>query len=256
MASTAQPRNRRRARSATKSSGPSSPEPGAAKQDAPPSARWYRSTAALAMLSGMLLYAAFPPLGWWPLAWIAPLGWLLLIRARSCRAVVLTSCCGQPRLFMAAAVPLRAAAALDGGDRLVCALVLSRLLFPGVCRSVARRSASPADSAGCGGAARVGRPRTVSRTFSLRSVGRVIGTFASRLDGADSNCRRGRRLRTKRAGDARRRVACLHVALGRQTLATVAGGAGGNRGRSSIALWPVSVRRTVAPCISTRPRRE
>ena len=28
----------------------------------------------------MLLWASFPPLGWWPLAWIAPVGWLLLIR--------------------------------------------------------------------------------------------------------------------------------------------------------------------------------
>ncbi len=32
-----------------------------------------------ALASGLLLWAAFPPLGWWLLGWIAPLGWLLLI---------------------------------------------------------------------------------------------------------------------------------------------------------------------------------
>ena len=32
------------------------------------------------LLSGLLLWAAFPPLGWWPLAWIAPVGWLILVR--------------------------------------------------------------------------------------------------------------------------------------------------------------------------------
>jgi hypothetical protein len=31
------------------------------------------------LISGFLLWAAFPPLGWWPLVWIAPLGWLHLI---------------------------------------------------------------------------------------------------------------------------------------------------------------------------------
>jgi len=41
---------------------------------------WYRSTWALATLFGLLLFAAFPPLGWWPLAWIAPAGWIWLAR--------------------------------------------------------------------------------------------------------------------------------------------------------------------------------
>ncbi len=31
------------------------------------------------MTSGLLLFLAFPPLGWWPLAWIAPVGWCWLI---------------------------------------------------------------------------------------------------------------------------------------------------------------------------------
>lgn len=30
-------------------------------------------------LSGLLLWAAFPPLGLWPLAWLAPIGWCLVI---------------------------------------------------------------------------------------------------------------------------------------------------------------------------------
>ncbi len=34
----------------------------------------------LSLLSGLLLWASFPPLGWWPLAWIAPVGWLMLVR--------------------------------------------------------------------------------------------------------------------------------------------------------------------------------
>ncbi len=32
----------------------------------------------LAILGGLLLWASFPPLGFWPLAWIAPIPWLLL----------------------------------------------------------------------------------------------------------------------------------------------------------------------------------
>ena len=32
-----------------------------------------------ALSSALLLWLAFPPVGWWPLAWIAPLGWLRLI---------------------------------------------------------------------------------------------------------------------------------------------------------------------------------
>ena len=32
------------------------------------------------MASGLLLWAAFPPLGLWPLAWVAPLFWIVLIR--------------------------------------------------------------------------------------------------------------------------------------------------------------------------------
>ncbi len=48
-----------------------------------PDSAWYRSTPALAGLSAVLLWAALPPLGnWlWPLAWVAPVGWALLIRS-------------------------------------------------------------------------------------------------------------------------------------------------------------------------------
>ncbi len=39
-----------------------------------------RSTFALALVSAAVLWAALPPLDLWPLGWIAPIGWLLLVR--------------------------------------------------------------------------------------------------------------------------------------------------------------------------------
>ncbi len=41
---------------------------------------WYRGTFSLTLASGVLLWAAFPPLDLWPLAWVAPLFWIILIR--------------------------------------------------------------------------------------------------------------------------------------------------------------------------------
>lgn len=41
---------------------------------------WYGSTLGHAVLSAAALWAALPPLDLWPLAWIAPVWWLLLIR--------------------------------------------------------------------------------------------------------------------------------------------------------------------------------
>lgn len=35
-----------------------------------------------ALAGSALLYAAFPPLDWWPLAWVAPVAWLTLVRRR------------------------------------------------------------------------------------------------------------------------------------------------------------------------------
>ncbi len=43
-------------------------------------AKLYNSPLALAGLSALLLWAALPPLDLWPLAWIAPVGWVLLVR--------------------------------------------------------------------------------------------------------------------------------------------------------------------------------
>ncbi|MBX3411365.1 MAG: apolipoprotein N-acyltransferase [Pirellulales bacterium] len=40
----------------------------------------YQRTWVLAFASAVLLWLSFPPVDLWPLAWIAPLGWLLLIR--------------------------------------------------------------------------------------------------------------------------------------------------------------------------------
>lgn len=45
-------------------------------------ATWYRSTFGYALVGALLLWAALPPCDLWPLAWIAPLWWVLLIRRR------------------------------------------------------------------------------------------------------------------------------------------------------------------------------
>ena len=51
------------------------------------SKRGIDSTFGYAAVGGALLWAALPPLGLWPLAWIAPVWWVLLVRRRaSCRA--------------------------------------------------------------------------------------------------------------------------------------------------------------------------
>ncbi len=44
--------------------------------------RWYRSTSGQALLAAALLWLAFPPADLWPLAWVAPLGWVLLVRRK------------------------------------------------------------------------------------------------------------------------------------------------------------------------------
>ena len=40
----------------------------------------WKSTFSQAMMGGLLLWAAFPPLGLWPLAWVAPCFWIRLIQ--------------------------------------------------------------------------------------------------------------------------------------------------------------------------------
>jgi apolipoprotein N-acyltransferase len=47
-----------------------------------PAVAWYRTTWAVGAAGGIALWTAFPPLEWWPLAWVAPVIWLLLIRRR------------------------------------------------------------------------------------------------------------------------------------------------------------------------------
>ncbi|MGW8256039.1 MAG: apolipoprotein N-acyltransferase [Thermoguttaceae bacterium] len=42
--------------------------------------RFHRGLCGYAVLGALLLWASFPPLDLWPLAWIAPIPWLLLIR--------------------------------------------------------------------------------------------------------------------------------------------------------------------------------
>ncbi len=48
-------------------------------QSAAPRAVWWQGTFAVAMYGLLLLWAAFPPLELWPLAWLAPVPWTLLI---------------------------------------------------------------------------------------------------------------------------------------------------------------------------------
>ena len=43
---------------------------------------WYRSTLGSAAIGAVLLWAALPPLGLWPLAWIAPAWWVWLARRK------------------------------------------------------------------------------------------------------------------------------------------------------------------------------
>ena len=46
-------------------------------------ALWRTREFAIAIVSGVLLCGAFPPLGIWPLAFVAPIGWLRLIRTKT-----------------------------------------------------------------------------------------------------------------------------------------------------------------------------
>ncbi|MEX0866662.1 MAG: apolipoprotein N-acyltransferase [Pirellulales bacterium] len=55
-------------------------QPQPAAQSRWPRRKWYLSTLALGVAGSVLLWAALPKLSWWPLAWIAPVPWLLLIR--------------------------------------------------------------------------------------------------------------------------------------------------------------------------------
>jgi len=48
-----------------------------------PRAPWWRSTLVIALLGQLLLWAAFPPPGLFPLAWLAPIPWVWLIRRQS-----------------------------------------------------------------------------------------------------------------------------------------------------------------------------
>lgn len=44
---------------------------------------WHRTAFALSLTSGLLLWAAFPPLNFAVLAWLAPVGWLALVRGEA-----------------------------------------------------------------------------------------------------------------------------------------------------------------------------
>src|SRR4051794_33978014 len=58
---------------------PSRPHKLPEREDSPAPNRW-RSTFALAVMGQLLFWAALPPLNLAPLAWLAPIPWVLLIR--------------------------------------------------------------------------------------------------------------------------------------------------------------------------------
>jgi len=45
-----------------------------------PQCSWYATTLALGIWGSLLLFLAFPPVDLWPLAWVAPISWVYLIR--------------------------------------------------------------------------------------------------------------------------------------------------------------------------------
>ncbi len=48
-------------------------------------ASWWGTTLALGLFGSLLLWLSFPPVDLWPLAWVAPVPWLLIVRRRELR---------------------------------------------------------------------------------------------------------------------------------------------------------------------------
>ena len=59
---------------------------------------WYQSNFAFNLAGGLFLFAAFPPLGWWPLAWIAPWYWFAVIDRKLQHAPLADPVPGRSRL--------------------------------------------------------------------------------------------------------------------------------------------------------------
>lgn len=71
---------RRPARTGTKEDAALLPAAGISPAPAESRPPLLQRAGALGFAGSLLLWAAFPPLGWWPLAWLAPIPWLLLVR--------------------------------------------------------------------------------------------------------------------------------------------------------------------------------
>jgi apolipoprotein N-acyltransferase len=56
-----------------------------AASPAVPPVLWYQQPIWLALAGSLLLWASFPPLNLWPIAWVAPLPWLALVRQEKLR---------------------------------------------------------------------------------------------------------------------------------------------------------------------------
>ena len=81
---------------------------------------WGGSTFGHAALGAVLLWAALPPLAWWPLAWIAPIPWVLLIRRKELPSLEVAPPVGALWLLLMTVVALAAflgaAGAFNGWD--------------------------------------------------------------------------------------------------------------------------------------------
>ena len=69
---------------------------------------WRGSTFGHAAPGAALLWAAPPPLAWWPLAWIAPIPWVLLIRRKELPPLEIAPRLGAVGLLLWAALSLAA----------------------------------------------------------------------------------------------------------------------------------------------------
>lgn len=106
----------------------------------------------LAGTSAVLLWAAMPPLNLWPLAWVAPVGWLLLVRQpalsgrRPYRAIWVVGCLHW--LVLLQGVRLAHWATYFGWIALACYLAIYLPLFVALTRTAVHRLRIPLVLAG------------------------------------------------------------------------------------------------------------
>ena len=176
--------------------------PAVAAASNPPQLRWPSSALACSLLSGVLLWASFPPLGWWPLAWIAPVGWLLLIRCerlpgrRPYGSLALG--CFLHWLAVLQGIRLAHPALYLGWFALAAYLAVYPVLF------VPHQSRSPSLAAfgHRGRADRLDGTGTGARARNHRFFDGAAGAHPGVMHHAAADCRRVWRVRSQFCGDA------------------------------------------------------